>query len=101
MKWAFKVLSSWCLTFFFCAITRTVAIQADNPERCGACTSAFFEGQAAVMDPRESWAAKWIRADNYLPGVYAISVTGQFDREIEEDLESRGIRWRCRPAQSA
>mmetsp|Transcript_95099 Transcript_95099/g.266278 ORF Transcript_95099/g.266278 Transcript_95099/m.266278 type:complete len:141 (+) Transcript_95099:65-487(+) len=74
---------------------------ADNPERCGACTSAFFEGQAAIMDPRESWAAKWIRADNYLPGVYAIAITGQFDREIEEDLESRGIRWRCRPAQTA
>lgn len=50
------------------------------------------------MDPRESWSAKWIRVDNYLPGVYAISVTGQFDRDIEEDLENRGIRWRCRPA---
>jgi transcription elongation factor SPT4 len=52
------------------------------------------------MDPRESWAAKWIRVDTYLPGVYAISVTGTFDRDIEEDLESRGIRWRCRPAAS-
>jgi transcription elongation factor SPT4 len=72
--------------------------QADNPERCSVCTTAFFEGQAAIMDPRESWSAKWIRVDNYLPGVYAISVTGQFDREIEEDLENRGIRWRCRPA---
>jgi transcription elongation factor SPT4 len=50
------------------------------------------------MDPRESWSAKWIRVDNYLPGVYAISVTGHFEREIEEDLENRGIRWRCRPA---
>lgn len=72
--------------------------QADNPERAGTCTTAFFEGQAAIMDPRESWAAKWIRTDNYLPGVYAIAVTGQFDKMIEEDLESRGIRWRCRPA---
>mmetsp|Transcript_9204 Transcript_9204/g.24842 ORF Transcript_9204/g.24842 Transcript_9204/m.24842 type:complete len:138 (-) Transcript_9204:284-697(-) len=70
----------------------------ENPERCGLCTTAFFEGQCAIMDPRESWAAKWIRCDGYLPGVYAISVTGQFDREIEEDLENRGIRWRCRPA---
>ena len=61
-------------------------------------TKAFYEGSAALMDPRESWAAKWIRVDAYLPGVYAISITGTFDREIEEDLESRGIRWRCRPA---
>eukprot|EP00536_Pseudo-nitzschia_multiseries_P015306 jgi/Psemu1/311932/fgenesh1_kg.855_\ len=73
----------------------------DNPERANMCTSAFYEGQAALMDPRESWAAKWIRVDNYLPGVYALSVTGTLDREIEEDLENRGIRWRCRPAPSA
>jgi transcription elongation factor SPT4 len=69
----------------------------DDMERVNGCTTAFFEGQAAVMDPRESWAAKWIRVDAYLPGVYAIAVTGQLDRDIEEDLENRGIRWRCRP----
>ena len=34
---------------------------------------------------------------DYLPGVYAIVVTGQFDRDIEEDLENQGLRWRCRP----
>ena len=70
----------------------------DNMERVNMTTTAFFEGQAAIMDPRESWAAKWIRVDNHLPGVYAISVTGQLSREIEEDLENQGIRWRCRPA---
>ena len=71
---------------------------ADNTERVNVSTTAFFEGQVAVMDPRESWAAKWIRVDNFLPGVYAISVTGQLDRETEEHLENQGIRWRCRPA---
>lgn len=70
----------------------------DNMERVNNCTTPFFEGQAAIMDPRDSWAAKWIRTDNFLPGVYAITVTGQLDREIEEDLENQGIRWRCRPA---
>jgi transcription elongation factor SPT4 len=71
---------------------------ADNTERVNSCTTAFFEGQAAIMDPRESWAAKWLRVDGFLPGVYAITVTGQLDRDIEEDLENQGIRWRCRPA---
>ena len=70
----------------------------DDPEKVNACTTAFYEGQAAVMDPRESWVAKWLRVDNYLPGCYAITVTGQFDKEIEEELENRGCRWRCRPA---
>jgi transcription elongation factor SPT4 len=73
---------------------------ADNMERVNSCTTAFYEGQAAIMDPRDSWAAKWIRVDNYLPGVYAITVTGQLDREVEEELENRGIRWRCRPTAS-
>ncbi|CAB9505356.1 Transcription elongation factor SPT4 [Seminavis robusta] len=70
----------------------------DNHERTSMCTTAFYEGHAAVMDPRESWVAKWIRVDNNLPGVYAISVTGQFDRDTEEDLENRGYRWRCKPS---
>ena len=70
---------------------------ADNMERVNSCTTAFYEGVCSVMDPRESWSAKWIRVDNYLPGIYAIAVTGQLDREIEEDLENQGIRWRCRP----
>jgi len=74
-----------------------VCPQADDPERCNMCTSAFFEGQVAVMDPRESWTAKWLRVDNYLPGVYAITVTGTFDKNTIEDLESRGCKYRCRP----
>lgn len=68
----------------------------DNGDQVGRCTTAFFEGQAAIMDPRESWAAKWIRVNAHLPGVYALQVTGQFDRDLEEEMESRGIRWRCR-----
>lgn len=52
------------------------------------------------MDPRSSWTSKWLRVDNMVPGVYAITVTGQFDRNTLEDLESRGARIRCRPAGS-
>lgn len=62
------------------------------------CTTPFFEGTAALINPRESWAAKWLRVDSYLPGVYALLITGELDKGVEEELESRGFRWRCRPA---
>ena len=75
-------------------------LKQDNPDRVSTCTTAFFEGTAAIMDPASSWAAKWIRVDSHLPGVYAISVTGTFDQEIEEMLQNSGLRWRCRPATS-
>lgn len=74
-----------------------IKLKADDPEKCNLCTTAFYEGSVAVMDPRSSWTAKWLRVDNYLPGVYAITVTGQFDKDIEDELESRGCRYRCRP----
>lgn len=38
-----------------------------------------------------------MRVDQHLPGIYAISITGQFDKEMERDIEDRGARWRCRP----
>lgn len=71
---------------------------ADDPEKVNMCTTAFFEGQVAIMDPRASWTAKWLRVDNYLPGVYAINVTGTFSKDMVEELEQRGCRYRCRPA---
>ena len=69
-----------------------------NSERCNQCTTAFFEGQVAVADPQESWTAKWLRVDRFLPGVYAISITGQFSKDVEGELDSRGMYWRCKPA---
>lgn len=67
-------------------------------DHVGSNTTAFFEGQVAVTDPRSSWAAKWIRVDGFMPGVYAITVTGDLDQEVKDDLVNQGIQWRCRPA---
>jgi len=40
------------------------------------CTSQVFEGLITLADPTASWVAKWQRLDKYVPGTYAVKVTG-------------------------
>lgn len=50
------------------------------------CTSQVFEGLITLSDPTTSWVARWQRLDGYVPGTYAVKVTGTvsfFDRPDE------------------
>jgi transcription elongation factor SPT4 len=40
-------------------------------------TTTNFEGVIALMQPSVSWVAKWNSIVKYIPGLYAISVSGQ------------------------
>merc|ERR1712174_91153 len=40
------------------------------------CTSASFDGLIGMMNPDQSWVAKWQRIEKFTPGMYAISVNG-------------------------
>ncbi|KAI9179588.1 transcription elongation factor spt4 [Blastocladiella emersonii ATCC 22665] len=68
----------------------------DRPERVGSCTTQFFEGTIAMMNPDRSWVAKWQRVDSHVPGLYALKVNGRLPEEIEDELERRGMRYRPR-----
>ncbi|GAA5897202.1 hypothetical protein JCM6882_001815 [Rhodosporidiobolus microsporus] len=63
-----------------------------DSDRILMCTTGQFDGVIALIDPKESWVAKWQRNDKHHPGVYAVRVTGQLPEEIVEDLEARGVR---------
>ncbi len=52
------------------------------------CTSANFDGMIALMDPSDSWVAKWQRLDNYVRGMYAISVSGDLPDSIKRHLKN-------------
>lgn len=41
------------------------------------CTSPAFEGLITLNDPKTSWVAKWQRLDSYIPGTYAVKVSGE------------------------
>ncbi|KAJ3192082.1 Transcription elongation factor SPT4 [Irineochytrium annulatum] len=46
-------------------------------DNVGKFTTAQFDGMIAMMEPGASWVAKWQRCDKYVPGMYAIRVTGK------------------------
>ncbi|KAH9811344.1 hypothetical protein DFH28DRAFT_1131282 [Melampsora americana] len=62
-----------------------------NSERVLECTAGTFDGTAAILDPDQSWVAKWQRINRYEPGVYAIRITGSLPEHILNDLEHRGV----------
>ena len=47
----------------------------------------MFEGLITLANPARSWVAKWQRLDGYVPGVYAIKVSGQLPDDVRMTLE--------------
>jgi len=66
----------------------------DNRSRVSECTTAYFEGLIAMMQPKESWVAKWQRIGRLVPGIYAVSVTGELPDSIKKYLEERKYSYR-------
>ena len=65
-----------------------------STEQIDACTSQVFEGVISLQDPARSWIAKWQRLDTYVPGVYAVKVSGQLPDDIQAQLrEEFGITY--------
>ncbi|UKZ57889.1 transcription elongation factor spt4 [Trichoderma virens] len=58
-----------------------------SQDQIESCTSQVFEGLITLANPAKSWVAKWQRLDGYVPGVYAIKVSGQLPDEIRSSLE--------------
>lgn len=51
-------------------------------------TTPHFKGLISMMQPRNSWVAKWNNKTDLLPGVYAMHVDNMNQLEEEEDLEN-------------
>ncbi|KAI9492547.1 Spt4/RpoE2 zinc finger-domain-containing protein [Zychaea mexicana] len=68
----------------------------DYPDRVAECTSSKFEGVIALMQPPESWVARWQRIDKFTRGVYAIRVYGRIPEDVEVELERRNVVYRPR-----
>lgn len=60
------------------------------------CTSNSYEGLVAVGDTENSWVAKWLRINGFVPGLYAVKVNGRLPPDVVQDLYSYGIHYRPR-----
>lgn len=60
------------------------------------CTSSSFEGLVSIASGKDSWVARWLRVDKFVPGLYAVKVNGKIPPEIIGDLEDKGVIYRPR-----
>ncbi|RNA22490.1 transcription elongation factor SPT4 [Brachionus plicatilis] len=67
-----------------------------NRDRVFDCTSSNFDGMIAMMDPSDSWVAKWQRVDHFVRGMYAISVSGELPDAIKRMLREKDMPYRTR-----
>ncbi|KAF8629633.1 hypothetical protein AX15_003366 [Amanita polypyramis BW_CC] len=67
-----------------------------STDRITSCTTTYFDGLITVVDPENSWVARWQRTSKYVRGVYAVRVKGRIPEDVEAELESRGIKYRPR-----
>mmetsp|Transcript_20031 Transcript_20031/g.49163 ORF Transcript_20031/g.49163 Transcript_20031/m.49163 type:complete len:126 (-) Transcript_20031:52-429(-) len=74
----------------------------NDREQVSACTTASFSGIYSLMNPKDSWVAKWQRVGRFQPGCYAVSIDGQLpDYVVEEAAQNGGKPWRTRATQMA
>lgn len=68
----------------------------DNDAVVRECTSPSFEGLLARGEGDESWAARWLRIDGFVPGLYAVRIAGKLPDDVRQELESQGVYYRPR-----
>jgi len=66
---------------------------ADDNGKVHQYTSASFEGMIAMMQPTESWVARWKRLTKFKPGIYALAVHGELPRNVANSLREHGIKY--------
>ncbi|RYG67637.1 hypothetical protein EON64_07015 [archaeon] len=60
------------------------------------CTTAYFEGTLALIDPQKSWVAKWQRSTKNYPGLYAIEVAGSLPEDAMDYCENMGFEYKSK-----
>ncbi|GJJ07794.1 hypothetical protein Clacol_001999 [Clathrus columnatus] len=79
-----------------CPNCESVLQLKSNPDRILTCTSGQFNGVIAIVDPENSWVARWQRTSKYVRGMYAARVAGRVPEDVEDDITAQGFSYRPR-----
>mmetsp|Transcript_109500 Transcript_109500/g.317792 ORF Transcript_109500/g.317792 Transcript_109500/m.317792 type:complete len:97 (-) Transcript_109500:1669-1959(-) len=69
---------------------------ADRQDRVSEYTSPYFEGMISMMQPEQSWVAKYQAIPKQ--GVYAMEVTGTMPADAVEWLKNKNVQPQAKPA---
>ena len=59
-------------------------------DKVNECTTAYYEGTVAMIQPPGSWVARWQRIISFVPGLYAIAMQGRLPDDMLELCETYG-----------
>ncbi|KAK8220738.1 Spt4/RpoE2 zinc finger-domain-containing protein [Phyllosticta capitalensis] len=76
-----------------CPNCEFLEMQGSDEAHVNDCTSAVYEGVIFLQNPTDSWVAKWQRLDGYVPGSYAVKVSGILGEEQLAACEGAGVRY--------
>lgn len=59
----------------------------DDRDRVAECTTPSYSGICSLIDPKGSWAAKWLRLGKLVPGCYALEINDDVPESISQEIE--------------
>eukprot|EP00386_Alphamonas_edax_P013174 GDKI01040780.1.p1 GENE.GDKI01040780.1~~GDKI01040780.1.p1 ORF type:complete len:135 (-),score=33.79 GDKI01040780.1:23-391(-) len=50
------------------------------------CTTTNYSGLISLMQPKQSWVARYNKLTEHVPGCYAVHVSGDLPEAVQDDL---------------
>jgi transcription elongation factor SPT4 len=66
----------------------------DSNDRVRDCTTPYFEGCIALVEPKNSWVGRWQQISSFIPGMYAVQLVGELPAADIAHCKQNGLPYR-------